>query len=189
MQHLPGQQHPGRLAADFAATDAPVADHLQIVDGEDLFRQPDERQVIADHAFDQHDDDLAHVVFDFGLLVRLEMRQPLALVEQQVPRRDLRVEGQAHFAIGHAVVQRVGQNFLEQRIGQVVGEVEIGEVGANVTHALVPVGGRLLAQRLDDAFALLRLNRLLEDLALEGFLRDDAPVEDLLTQPLCESCG
>ncbi len=81
LNQFPGQQHPSSLAANFAMPQNALMNGPQVTDPEDLFRQPYERQLIADHSFDQDDQNLAQVMPDSYLIFTLDLLKALALTE------------------------------------------------------------------------------------------------------------
>ena len=92
VQDFPGQHQPGGLASDLTAADAPPADVFQIADAEELARDADKPQLIADHRFDQHDLDLLQVVQGLGLFLGRQRLVLFAACKKHVPGRQLWVE-------------------------------------------------------------------------------------------------
>ena len=92
VQDLPGEHQAGGLAADLAAADAPPADFVQVGDAEELARDTDEAQLVADHGFDQHDFDLLQVVLELDLLLGRQRLVLFAAGKEHIPRRQFRVD-------------------------------------------------------------------------------------------------
>src|SRR5690606_32362422 len=76
---------------------------------------------------------------------------------------------------------------LEQVVRQVIGEVEIRQVLADLCDALPPLVDRLLDQRVDDALANLREDGLVADFLLEHVPPDDSPRQDLLAHAFADA--
>ena len=74
-------------------------------------------------------------------------------------------------------------------MGQVVGEVEIGELLANQLLATLPDVPCLFQIGLSNPLALLRLDRLVLYLLFEQLARDHAALEDLLAHLAANAVG
>ncbi len=181
LEQLPGQQHPGGLAADLAAPDAMIADVTQVGHGEDFPRQPGKLQVIADHGLDQHNLDLPQVMLHLEEFLPRQSLVTFTLGKEHIPGRDLRVKGQAELAIRDALGDDPGHDLLKERVRQVVGEVKIGQVVTDGADAGVPFARAFFRKGIMQSLAMLRLDGFLVDFLLKVLVADDPAREQLLT--------
>ncbi len=74
-------------------------------------------------------------------------------------------------------------------VGQIVGEVEVGQVIAGDLLATRPHIRGLLAERVGEPLSALGLYGLVAHLGLEVLRRDDAPIEQLLAHAFPDAAG
>jgi hypothetical protein len=88
-----GQEHPGRLAADAAETDAMAVDLLQTADGQPLLGDVDVIQLIADDAPDESHLEFGQMMFERGAVFGREALDAEGVLDQARLRHELRIEG------------------------------------------------------------------------------------------------
>ena len=156
-----------------------VTDPLEVVQVEIFLGDAHKLQVVTDQRLDQHNLDLLHVMADAFLLGGGQQSVTLKLHEEALQRRHLRVKGK-HLISGRPPCENLAHDLLEQLRSQVESEVKLGLLGTDESQPAFPDLNRFLMVRINDALALLRLDRLLLDFGLEVLAADHPTPKDLL---------
>ncbi len=190
LQAAPGQVHARCLAADLARADAVLVNAPQVADGQHTLGHADKRQLVAHQPLDEHDLNLLQMVMVARQLLRRHTFVDLPLLEEHLPRRDLRVEGDGlHIGWGRAAAEYFVEQLFESGDAEVIGKEH---VGVGITHPLQPQLPRLgvfLKVRVTQPFAPLRQERQLAHLALKLVRGHNAVVEKLLAHAIAHAVG
>ena len=146
LQDAISQHHPGGFAADLAVTDLALADLLQVSHREPLAGDVEIGQLVADHGADEHHLDLLQARFEM-----LALRQAACVSIISACSKSISCGASSGLKVIMSGVSPrsptvCADDLLEILVGQVVGEVEIGQVHRGRAPGASPRFRRLLRQ-------------------------------------------